>query len=687
MALTILEGSTFCICDERGDIESATTGLFSEDTRFLSHWVLTVNGAKPLLLSSGKVDYFSAAFYLRNPIAGGLTQDELSIARERFVGDGMQDHIVVQNHSHRSLEFELALEVANDFADIFSVKEYDFALGRPDAAEPLPPPVPPVYDPADNHVVLADNGDFPGVTQIFFSERGTVEGPVIRYPIELDPGERWKLRVDITAAADGSRTVPQKAERQFGEELARVRASLTAWRMSVPQLRATWEPLSEAFDQSVADLASLRMGDGRPTGELPAAGMPWFMAVFGRDTLITCLQTLLCGPELARNALEALAELQATEDDPELDAEPGKIVHEVRTGKAATTWFARYYGTVDATPLFLVLLSEVWRWTDDASFVRRLRDPAFRALEWIDRYGDRDGDGFVEYLRRSQHGLVNQSWKDSHNSQLFSDGKQAEGPIAPCEVQGYVYDAKRRAAELAREVWRDRDLAERLDLEADELRERFDSAFWCEDRGGYYALALDGEKRRVDSLTSNIGHLLWSGIVPGHRIDALVDRLMGEELWSGWGVRTMSTGDAGYSPLTYHNGTVWPHDNSLIAWGLARYGRWPEAQRIVRRMLEASENFDYQLPEVFAGFPRAETPFPIAYPTATRPQAWAAGAPILLLQVLLGLYPDHGRQVLATLAPPELPSWAGGLRLSGVRAFERPWTIVLDGGQVRVEEA
>ena len=687
MALTILEGSTFCICDERGDIEAATTGLFTEDTRFLSHWVLTVNGAKPLLLSSGRVDYFSAAFYLRNPIAGGLAQDELSIARERFVGDGMQDHIVVQNHSHRRLEFELALEVGNDFADIFAVKDYDFALGRPAEADPLPPPVSPEYDASDNHVSLTDPGDFQGLTQIFFSEQGEVDGSVIRYPIALEPGERWRLRVDITAAADGFRTVPQQAEREFGEELARVRSSLTAWRMSVPQLRASWEPLSEAFDQSVADLASLRMGDGGPIGQLPAAGMPWFMTVFGRDTLITCLQTLLFGTELARNALDALAELQAVEDDPAIDAEPGKIVHEVRTGKAATTWFARYYGTVDATPLFLVLLSEVWRWTDDAAFVRRLREPALRALGWIDRHGDLDGDGFVEYHRRSERGLDNQSWKDSGNSQLFSDGTQAVGPIAAAEVQGYVYDAKRRTAELAREVWRDRELGERLEREADELRERFDAAFWCDARGGYYALALDGEKRKIDSLTSNVGHLLWSGIVPAGRVDAVVDRLMGEELWSGWGVRTMSSGDAGYSPLTYHNGTVWPHDNSLIAWGLARYGRWPEAQRIVRRMLEASSHFAYQLPEVFAGFPRAETPFPIAYPTATRPQAWAAGTPVLLLQVLLGLYPDHARQVLATLAPPDLPSWAGALRLSGVRAFDRTWVVALEEGRVWVEEA
>src|SRR5207244_6515992 len=243
--------------------------------------------------------------------------------------------------------------------------------------------------------------------------------------------------------------------------------------------------------------------------------------------------------------------------------------------------------------------------------------------------------------------------------------------------QGYVYDAKRRTAELAREVWRERELAERLDREAQELRERFDKAFWSDARGGFYALALDGEKRQVDSLCSNVGHLLWSGIVTPERVDRVVDRLMGADLWSGWGVRTMSAADAGFNPLSYHNGTVWPHDNSLIAWGIARYARWPEAHRIIRRMLNAAGHFDYQLPEVFAGLPRAETPFPIAYPTAARPQAWAAGTPILLLQVLLGLQPNRNLHMLESLALPELPSWAGSLRLSGVRAFERQWDVRL----------
>jgi glycogen debranching enzyme len=647
---------------------------------------LKVNGVRPLLLSSGKVEYFSAAFFLRNPLAGGLEQDVVSIMRERFVGEGMQDVIVVQNQSMERQTLELALEIEGDFADILSVKEHDFALGDPRRAKPLPDRVPIRFSEEHNEFLLEDPGNS-AHTQVIFSERGEIEGDVVRWQISLEPRERWHLRIDVIPSAEGDYLVPRQVERRFGDELTRVRESLAAWRLRVPQLRADWDDLGDSFFQSVSDLAALRMRRGGGIGRLPAAGMPWFMTVFGRDTLITCYQTLLFGPELARGALEVLADLQATEDDPTIDAEPGKIVHEVRDGKAAKKWFHTYYGSVDATPLYLILLSEVWRWTDDAAMVRDLKEPALKALGWIDEYGDRDDDGFVEFQRRTERGLENQSWKDSGDSQRFSDGSLAKGPIAPCEVQGYVYDAKRRTAELAREVWRDRGLADRLEREAEELRRNFDEKFWTDRRGGYFALALDGEKRQVDSLCSNIGHLLWSGIVQRERVDAIVDALMGEELWSGWGVRTMSTGDAGYNPLSYHNGTVWPHDNSLIAVGLARYGRWPEAQRIVRRMLTAAGHFDYQLPEVFAGMARQETPFPIAYPTAARPQAWAAGTPVLLLQVLLGLRPDRARHALETLAPLELPSWVGrSVRLTGVRAFDRQWDVRVEDAHVTVEE-
>ena len=684
MAITILEGSNFCISDQNGDFTFTTSGLYAYDTRFLSHLELTINGERPLLLSAGKAEYYSAAYFLRNPPAGELPQDTVSIGRHRFVGEGMQDHLRVQNQSQEKISFELALEFASDFADIFAVKNYDFALGDPLKASPLPPPAEARYEEDENQFVLDDDSGL-ACTQVILSERGHVEPGKMRYWIELEPRQTWDLGFDVVPVLGGEKVRPHMARQRFGEERERIEASLTAWNMRVPRLRATWDDLDRVFPRSVADLASLRLSGGNGLGNLPAAGMPWFMTVFGRDTLITCLQTLLFGPELARSALEVLADLQATEDDPSIDAEPGKIVHEVRRGKAAKNWFERYYGTIDATPLYLILLSEVWRWTDDAALVRHFHDPAMRALAWIEEHGDRDGDGFVEYGKRSETGLDNQSWKDSWDSQRFSDGSVAAPPIAPVEVQGYVYDAKKRMAELAREVWRERELAERLDREADELRARFDEAFWSDARGGFYVLALDRDKKQVDSLCSNIGHLLWSGIVPPNRVDAVVDRLMGPDLWSGWGVRTMSSADGGFNPLSYHNGTVWPHDNSLIAWGLARYSRWPEAQRIIRRMLNAAGHFDYQLPEVFAGLPRADTPFPIAYPTAARPQAWAAGTPVLLLQILLGLRPDLRNHQLRSVLPLELPSWVGSLRLTGLRAFDRTWDVRVEEGMIRVD--
>jgi glycogen debranching enzyme len=686
VAITILEGSNFCISDQNGDFTFTTSGLYAFDMRFLSRLELRINGERPLLLSAGRVEYYSAAFYLRNPRAGELHQDAISIARHRFVGEGMQDHVRVQNQSMEKVGFELTLEIGNDFADIFAVKSFDFALGDPVQAPPLPHPAEARYEEEENQFVLEDES-FPARTQVILSERGHVEPDKVRYWIELEPRGTWDLGVDIVPSLDSDTVRPRVAQRRFGEERERIEASLTAWNLRVPKLRASWDDLDHAFPRSVSDLASLRLRGGNGLGNLPAAGMPWFMTVFGRDTLITCLQTLMFGPELAHSALEVLAGLQATEDDPAVDAEPGKIVHEIRRGKAAKNWFESYYGTIDATPLYLILLSEVWRWTDDAALVRQFKDPAMRALAWIDTYGDRDGDGFVEYEKRAETGLENQSWKDSWDSQRFSDGSLAKPPIAPVEVQGYVYDAKRRMSELAREVWRERDLAERLDREADELRERFDEAFWSDDRGGFYVLALDGEKRQVDSLGSNIGHLLWSGIVKPDRVDQIVDRLMGPDLWSGWGVRTMSAADSGFNPLSYHNGTVWPHDNSLIAWGLARYARWPEAHRIIRRMLNAAGHFDHQLPEVFAGLPRAETPFPIAYPTAARPQAWAAGAPVLLLQILLGLRPDRRQFQLRSVLPLELPAWAGTLKLTGLRAFDRVWDVRVEDATVKVVES
>jgi glycogen debranching enzyme len=683
--LTILEGSTFCVSDDLGDVSGETAGFFAWDTRFLSRLELRVDGQRPLPLSSGRVKHFAAAFYLRNPRVDSLPGDSLSISRQRFIGSGLQERIAVQNESMERLAFELSLELGTDFADIISVKQHDFALGDPEHAPTLPPAAPARNESVSAAIVFEEpEGD--ARTRIVLSQPGQIANGTVRFPLELEPHERWELRLEVLPSfgAEPVETVP--AVERLAEEFEVLGDVVEAWTLRVPKLRGGWEALRRAFDQSIADLAALRIRSGEERRPLFAAGMPWFMTVFGRDTAITSLQTLVLGPELASGALDVLAGLQAAGDDPTIDAEPGKIVHEVRYGRAAETWFARYYGSVDSTPLFLCLLGETFRWTDDTALMTRLKGPALRALEWIDRYGDRDGDGFVEYRRRTERGLANQSWKDSGDSQRFRDGRLAEAPIAPVEVQGYVYDAKRGLAEIARKAWRDADLAVRLEEEAEQLRVRFNESFWTDDRGGYYALALDGDKRLVDSRCSNMGHLLWSGIVPPERVSDVADQLLSETLWSGWGLRTMASDEAAYSPLSYHNGTVWPHDSALAAWGLARQGHDEAARRIARALIEAAGHFQWSLPEVFAGFARTETPFPIAYPTAARPQAWAAGTPILLVRVLLGLEPDRPRQRLVSTLEDELPSWLDGLRLEGVRAFGRSWTAAVERGSVTVSE-
>jgi glycogen debranching enzyme len=679
--LTILEGSTFCISDDRGDVAAETSGFFAHDTRFLSRLVLRVGGSTPLLLSSGRVEHFQAAFYLRNGTSNGLPKDAISISRERFVGTGLQEKVALRNESTERIELELALEAEADFADIISVKLHDFSLGDPEHAQPLPPPAPTTYDEARRQLSITDPRGDCG-TRLVFSKSGEPRGNAMTFALSLGPHERWDLTVDVLPWLEGDLATVE----QLDDERETVGDVVAAWTLRVPRVRGGWESLRRAFDRSIADLAALRMRTGEYRRPLFAAGMPWFMTVFGRDTAITSLQTLLLGPEIAMGALDALTELQAREEDPTIDAEPGKIVHEVREGRCAEFWFPRYYGSVDSTPLYLVLLAETWRWTDDATLARRLREPAMRALEWVDRYGDRDGDGFVEYSRQVDSGLANQSWKDSGDSQRFQDGSFAEAPIAAVEVQGYVYDAKRGLAEVAREVWREQELADRLEREAEELRARFDEAFWVAERGGFYALALDGKKRQVDSRSSNMGHLLWSGIVPPERVPKVVDQLLSEELWSGWGIRTMASDAEAFNPISYHNGTVWPHDTALAAWGLARHGYTAEARRVGRALIEAAGHFDWSLPEVFAGYARDETPFPIAYPTAARPQAWAAGTPILLVRVLLGIEPDRERQRLVSTVTDELPSWLDGLRIEGVRAYGRTWTAAVERGRVTIAE-
>ena len=676
MRLTLLDGSSFVVCDERGDLggDAAASGFFAADTRFLSRSVLTIDGERGEPVSFEQGAPHVGVFDLRWPSG-------LEVRRELFVGGGLEETVTVSNRSDREVEAALALELASDFADIFAVKRVE-DLGAPSVSEVAPSR--PEHWTAAGTVEFADDG-FPARTLVHLAPApDTTDGASATCRLRLAPGEQWKLVVAVQWLLNGT---PELGAAAFAERLREDRrerdASLADWWRSAPRLQAPRElALERTWTHSLADLAALRL---RWAGSemVPAAGLPWFMTLFGRDTLITSFQELVLGPGPATAALRALADAQSEVDDPERDAEPGKIVHELRRGKTALVWTDRYYGTVDATPLFLVLLSELWRWSGDDALVRELEGSARKALGWIDSYGDRDGDGFVEYLRRGSHGIDNQNWKDSWNSTVFHDGSIAQAPIAPVEVQGYVYDAKRRVAELARRVWGDEATAGRLERQASELRERFNEVFWL-DEHGWYALGLDRDKRPLDALASNMGHLLWSGIVPGERVAQVAKRLVSGPLWSGWGVRTLAADEGAFDPVEYHNGTIWPHDNSLIALGLAQAGRRAEASQIVRALLDAAPFFEYRLPEHFAGFDRHDPEAPGVVPSSARPQAWAAGTPLLLLRAELGLEPDPDARVLR-VTDAELPSWLEGLLLEGVPAFGRNWRIRVEGGRASVE--
>jgi glycogen debranching enzyme len=677
MRLTLLDGSTFVVCDQRGDLDgvAAASGFFAADTRFLSRSVLTIDGdrGEPVAFEQGAphVGVFDLEW------ASGL-----ALRRELFVGSGLEETITVWNPSEREVEAVLALELASDFADIFAVKRVE-DLGAPGSTSEVAPSRPEHWKDAGT-VEFADEG-FPARTLVHFAPvPDDADGSSARYQLRLKPGERWQLLVAVQWLLDGTPELDAAAfETRLRDDRRERDASLAAWWRSAPRLKAPASvTLERTWEHSLADLAALRL-HWAGSGMVPAAGLPWFMTLFGRDTLITSFQELILGPDAAAGALRALADAQAESDDPERDAEPGKIVHELRRGKTALIWTDRYYGTVDATPLFLVLLSELWRWTADDAIVLELEQAARRALDWIDSSGDRDGDGFVEYLRRASHGIDNQNWKDSYNSMVFHDGSLAQAPIAPVEVQGYVYDAKVRMAELARRVWGDEATAVRLEDEAATLRARFDDAFWLPERG-WYALGLDVDKRPVDALASNMGHLLWSGIVPDERVAEVAARLTSGPLWSGWGVRTLAADEPAFDPLEYHNGTVWPHDNSLIALGLAQAGRRAEAELVVRALLDCAPFFEHRLPELFAGGERRGDDAPGVVPTSARPQAWAAGTPLLLLRAQLGLEPDPVARTLRVTADA-LPAWLDGLVLDGVRAFGSHWRVRVEDGSAIVE--
>lgn len=650
--VSILRGSTFIVSDRLGDVTPRIgdpIGLFYRDMRHLSRWQLRLNGRELEALAAESLEYDEAVFYLVEPSGSVYRNPAMSLIRRREVGDGMREHLELINHGLQEAYVEITILFDADFADLFEVK--DELTKRGD-----------LYRHRVPHGVTLGyvrEATFQRETYIrapdaYFTEQS------LTFRVRLPPQGTWRETVSVAVGSARDEPVPQHIHRPD------MPASLEEWLATAPKVDTDWPALHQVYRRSLVDLAALRFyPESVPDASLPAAGLPWFMALFGRDSLITSYQAIPFVPELARTTLLALGAHQATGWDDFRDAEPGKILHELRHGELAVFGerpHSPYFGSADATPLFLVVLDEYERWTGDTETVRRLEGSARAALEWIERYGDLDGDGYIEYRSRNPRtGLANQCWKDSDNSILYPDGRLAPLPRACCEIQGYAYDARIRTARLAREVWGDTGLADRLEKDAAALKAAFDRDFWLADQG-FYALALDGDKAPVPTLTSNIGHLLWSGIVADERVEAVVGHLMGEHMFSGWGVRTLADGQPVYSPIAYHNGTVWPHDTALVAAGLARYGRRHEANRLAVALLEAARHFQYRLPEAFAGYPRPMTQVPVEYPSACSPQAWASGAPLLLMRVMLGLEPTPA----ALTVRPHLPANINRLVLRGV---------------------
>ncbi|HEX6489855.1 MAG TPA: glycogen debranching N-terminal domain-containing protein [Gaiellaceae bacterium] len=654
--LLLLDGGTLFLSQENGDVAARQPqGFFFNDVRHLSEWRLLVEGRPLSALTSQPVDYFSG----RIVVAPTGKDPSFSVERNRFVTEGAHEDLIVSNHSAQERVLRLDLHLGADFADVLEAQQPG-SFGRETRVEVARRGITFIYE--QDGVRRA--------TRVGFNRQGELAEDRASFEVALGPHGSWKLCVDITAIEGRKAWRPLLRCDSFDAPEPELPTTLPEWLAQAPQLEANDE-LQSVYEQSLVDLAALRI---RPREEnlrwaLPAGGVPWFLTVFGRDSLIASYEALPFQPTLARATLEALAELQASEWDDFRDAEPGKIPHELRRGTLVQLGLdphGPYYGTHDATQLFLILLDEYERWSADTAFVRRLEPHARRALEWIDEYGDLDGDGYLEYQSRSAKGLRNHCWKDSDSGIQSADGTTARLPIATCEIQGYTYDARRRAARLARELFGDEELAADQEQKARRLRERFNRDFW-DDKLGFYVVALDGEKRRVDAVTSNPGHLLWSGIVPRSRARTIADRLLRDDLFSGWGIRSLSSAMDGYNPLEYHAGTVWPHDSALCAEGMRRYGLREHAGRVCRAILEAAVAFDYRLPELFAGFARDQTGLPISYPDALAPQAWAAGAPLLALRTLLGLDVVEGR----LRSQPRVPKELGRLRLKAVPVRKR----------------
>lgn len=663
--LTLAEGSSLLVTSPAGEIDAGEEqGFFVRDTRLLSAYRVRIGRSRWLLVSSAPVTHYAARLYFVNPRleAGGqwIRRNTLALRIASTLHGGIHQDLDLTNHGSHVAAFTLSIEADCDFRDLFEVRGLEL---------PRPRTIQTVVEPGERA---------PGIHWLYERQefrRGLALRVVradspprlfrtgLEFTITLCPQQTWHACLHLLPVVDDRRIeAPDACDLVEIEDIERSRQ---AWYQSVAECAAVNDDVVRAYRRAVEDITVLRLcGADSPAGEcVVAAGIPWFATLFGRDSLIISLQTLPVTKQFAPAVLHALSALQATETDDWRDAQPGKILHEMRYGELAHfnhIPHTPYYGSADATILFLIALHEAYRWTGDRQLVEALLPSAGRALEWIDRYGDADGDGFQDYQRHSPRGIRHQGWKDSGDAVVHEDGGDVEPPVALVELQGYAYDARRRMAELYEEFGEPARAAALRDV-ADSLRRRFSDAFWWPEERTYY-YALDGGKRPVRSVVSNAGHPLWSGIALPEHADGVVARLMAPDMFSGWGIRTLSSSHIAFNPFGYQVGAVWPHDNSLIALGLKRYGRIEEALRVAEGIFEAAACFQaHQLPELFAGLERRPRAFPVQYLEANIPQGWAAGSVFALLRMILGLRADAPRERL--LIHPTLPEWMPRLKL------------------------
>jgi glycogen debranching enzyme len=675
-------GDSFVVLDRAGNVEGQGLneyGLFHQDTRYLSQLAvrISVPGRKPtplmLLSSAVKDDSATLIVHLTNPAmpqAGhhAIEHGTLHVLRSQTLWRStLCDKLSLHNYSEKPIAFTLHAAFGGDFADIFQVR----GTPRKQHGKLHPPRI------DKDALLLSYEGldDRLRRTRIHFdSAPASLSASEAAYEIELAPHEA--VSVQWTVSCQSQPALDQAAVAAHAEATARppsyddatqqVLQELQASRERQPGLCTSNAQFNEWIGRSLDDLRMLTTET--PKGPYPYAGVPWYSTPFGRDGIITALQMLWFDPSVARGVLQYLAWTQADHESAEQDAQPGKILHETRSGEMAATGevpFGRYYGSIDSTPLFLMLAGAYHERTGDTETIGVLWPNIERALAWIDQYGDRDGDGFVEYARETSRGLANQGWKDSYDAVFHADGRLADAPIALCEVQGYVYDAKRACARMAHALG-DEARAQALQQQAATLRERFEQAFWCEELGTY-AIALDGHKQPCRVRTSNAGQCLYTGIPSLERARIVAQTLMSDAGFSGWGVRTVASTEVRYNPMSYHDGSVWPHDNSIVAAGLGRYGLREPAARILGGLFDASLHFDlHRLPELFCGFSQRDGENPTLYPQACSPQAWASGALLLCLQACLGLE-VHGRTGIVCFRNPVVPPFLGQLRINGLR--------------------